>query len=246
MQKDLKESELYPAERTKKDSWMSWVSFLLVLAILFCSFLFLRNVWTTCFGGVVVDGSSMNNTFIDGEKLLMRYTSSGAKPKRGDVIVVDARPYQQGGAKEQYVKDGDKVEADFLIKRLIGIEGDVVRWNEDTDSLYIRYAGQDEFVLLDEPYATYKGGVEKYTFGDTTNGNVTDYVVGEGEIFFLGDNRNISMDSRYNEGMSHLDSLYKESDIHGIVPPWAIENREFLTKIFFWREVWAKTDEGKI
>jgi signal peptidase I len=195
----------------------------------------LRNVWTTCFGGVVVDGSSMNNTFIDGEKLLMRYTSSGAKPKRGDVIVVDARPYQQGGAKEQYVKDGDKVEADFLIKRLIGIEGDVVRWNEDTDSLYIRYAGQDEFVLLDEPYATYKGGVEKYTFGDTTNGNVTDYVVGEGEIFFLGDNRNNSVDSRYGiTHGSHLSNrLYKAEDIFGIVPQWSIDNQGILEKIFF-------------
>ena len=64
--------------------------------------------------------------------------------------------------------------------------------------------------------------------------------MGEGEIFFLGDNRNISMDSRYKEDMSHLDRLYKETDIYGIVPQWAIDKQEDLEKIFFWRELLAK------
>ena len=237
MQKDLKDSELYPNEWKKKESWTSWVSFLLVLAILLCAFFCVRDFWTTSFGGVVVDGSSMNDTFVDGEKLLMRYTSSGAKAERGDVIVVDARPYQKGGSKSDRVKEGDKVDADFLIKRLIAIEGDTVRWNETDDTLYIRYKGKSEFVPLKEDYATYKGGVEKYTFGTTSSGNVTDYEVGKGEIFFLGDNRNNSIDSRYKiaekSNGSHLTCLYEESDIYGIVPEWAIANRNVLEKIFF-------------
>ena len=56
-----------------------------------------------------------------------------------------------------------------------------------------------------------------------------------GEIFFLGDNRLNSCDSRYQEyGGSHLkDKLYKATDVYGVVPEWALEHQEILAKIFF-------------
>ena len=91
----------------------------------------------------------------------------------------------------------------------------------------VRYAGTSEYVKLNEDYARYTNAQE-YDFQ-------TEYVVGEGEIFFLGDNRNVSMDSRYNEGYSHLKGLYKQSDIYGVVPEWAIEHKDVLENIFFWR-----------
>ena len=60
-----------------------------------------------------------------------------------------------------------------------------------------------------------------------------EYEVGEGEIFFLGDNTRNSIDSRYKQGASHLDGLYKKTDIYGIVPQWSIDHRAFL-------EIWTK------
>ena len=44
-----------------------------------------------------------------------------------------------------------------------------------------------------------------------------EYTVGKDEIFFLGDNRCNSLDSRYQEGFSALsDRLYKEEDVFAI------------------------------
>ncbi len=216
MQKDLRESQLYISKKGEKGSW---VPFLLVLALIFTVFFSIRN-WLTNFKGVEVLGNSMNDTIFEGEKLLMKLTSSGEKAERGDIIVVDVRGYSDS---DKVKLNEDFGETKFLIKRLIAIEGDVVRCKDGEVS--IQYGGKGEFKKLNEPYAKY---IDKssYDFKE-------DYVVGEGEIFFLGDNRQDSKDSRYNESQgSHLTCLYKESDIYGIVPEWAIEHREILEKIF--------------
>ncbi len=218
MHKDLSQSQLYIEKKGEKSSW---VPFLLLLVLIFSVFLNLRYYWVSTFGGVVVEGHSMDDTLFDGEKLLMKFTSSGATAKRGDIIVVDVRGYS-GSDK---VKDNeDFKDTNFLIKRLIAVEGDVVRCKDGEIS--IQYGGAGEFKTLHEPYAKYlnKGN---YDFKK-------EYVVGKDEIFFLGDNRDNSIDSRYNEtDGSHLNCLYLEKDIYGVVPEWAIEHREILEFIFF-------------
>ena len=200
MQKDFRNSRLYREKMVKEGSL---ASFFLVLLVLFTAFFSFRSYWETHFGGVVVDGSSMCRTLSDGDELLMRYTSSGAKAKRGDVIVVDVRGYEECKPTE------------FLIKRLIAIEGDKVKCEDGVISIW--YAGEQGYEVLDE---------SAYDFDE--------YTVGEGEVFFLGDNRNVSIDSRFHEyGGSRLNCLYKERDIYGVVPDWAIKNRKLLEKIFF-------------
>ena len=76
------------------------------------------------------------------------------------------------------------------------------------------------------------------TLGINTNeeDDFEEYEVGEGEIFFLGDNRQNSLDSRYKEeyGGSHLSNgLYKAEDIYGVVPDWAIAYKTPLEWLFF-------------
>ena len=113
---------------------------------------------------------------------------------------------------------------EYIIKRLIAMEGDKVRCTDG--QVEICYAGTTEYVVLEETYAYYFRPMEEYDFAE--------YLVGEGEIFFLGDNRNNSMDSRYNEGYSHLkDSLYTFDEIYGIVPDWAVKYRKVFDFLLF-------------
>ena len=146
----------------------------------------------------------------------MRYVEDGEGIERGDIIVVSVGGYEECSS----------ITGGYLIKRLIAIEGDKVKCEDGQIS--ICYAGTNEYVPLPEPYAYYTNA-ENYDFQEQ------EYEVGEGEIFFLGDNRNNSCDSRYKEwGGSHLKGkLYKATDVYGVVPEWAIKYSETLEKIFF-------------
>ena len=210
--KNLADSDLYESRFHSKERKSNSRFFLCVLGLLIV-FTGLKIFWVQNFGGIVVDGASMRKTLSDGDKLLVRYMKDGVVANRGDVIIVDTRDYPECG------------NTDFLIKRLIAIEGDKVKCEDG--KLYICYAGQSEYTYLEENYAYYSENKLDYDFQE--------YVVGEGEIFFLGDNRQNSRDSRYGLiGGSHLDnSLYKAKDIYGVVPNWAIENKGILELLFF-------------
>ena len=186
------------------------------LAIMLLAVISFRIYWGQTYAGVIVDGVSMNQTLYNGEKLLMRKASERESAKRGDIIVVYVGDYPEC----------EDVASDYLIKRLIAVEGDKVKCQDG--QLFIWYAGETGYVPLDEPYAYYSSSQAKLNY------DFNEYVVGKDEIFFIGDNRNNSRDSRYQEpGGSHLTHLYKQKDIYGVVPTWALENQKILEKIFF-------------
>jgi len=116
---------------------------------------------------VVVSGSSMNPTLIDGDYLLLLSSPLYNSPKYGDIIVASKDSFENG---------------EPIIKRVIAVEGQTVDIDFATGTVYVDGAA------LEEDY------ISGATTSD--EGMKFPLVVEEGCVFVLGDNRGISWDSR--------------------------------------------------
>ncbi len=204
---NLPERPLMLNQRKKKSPLVVFFSVLagLLLVVLLAFAIF--NVWVkrTCFV-VEVSGSSMLNTVQDGDLLYAK--KGGEDARRGDVIIISVKNYSQ--------ENGYQFSGDYIIKRLIAVEGDTVACENGVIS--IKYAGEEEFTTLSEPYAN--GATPDFDFGKMK-------LVEEGEIFFLGDNRGNSYDS------GEIGCL-KADDVVGVVPEWSINMKSFIS---FWAKM---------
>ena len=116
----------------------------------------------------VVDGESMMNTLMDGESLIVNKLSYKlGSPDRFDIVVF--YPY------------GREDKEDYYVKRIIGLPGEKVQ-----------IIGSDIYIndeILEEHY-----GKDPISDPGIFKEPVT---LGEDEFFVLGDNREISEDSRF-------------------------------------------------
>lgn len=116
----------------------------------------------------IVSGASMETTFSSGQYLIVDQVSYRFdEPKRGDVIIF------------RYPKDPSK----FFIKRIIGIPGDTIDIKGNVVTL----------TNTDHPEGSVL--VEPYIHAMAPNTTLTE-VLGSGEYFVMGDNRDASSDSR--------------------------------------------------
>lgn len=196
-------------QRKKRSPLFVAGSVLLCIVVLALLLFAVFNIWVhkECFL-VEVSGDSMLNTVEDGDLLYVRE----GKAERGDVVIISVKDYRG--------EDGLHFSGDFIIKRLIAVEGDTVRW--ENGKISIKYAGAENFILLDEDYVR----------GPTPNFELekSEVTVGEGQIFFLGDNRGNSYDS------TEIGCLYAR-DIVGVVPGWSLKIKSFTT---FWESMRTK------
>ena len=117
---------------------------------------------------VVVSGPSMMQTLQDGDRLILISNMFYTNPKYGDIVVASKDSFKNG---------------EPIIKRVIATEGQKVDIDFQNGIVYV------DGVALQEDY------INNLT---TTQGGVQfPLVVEEGCVFALGDNRGISMDSRY-------------------------------------------------
>jgi len=197
----------------KSSAW-EWIKSFAVALVLF---LIIRTFVANTF---VIISSSMENTLLVGDLLLVNRAAIGSqipgttmripgysRPERGDVLVFD--PHHEVDMK--------------LVKRLMGLPGDTLEMRSK------RLSRNGE--ALDEPYVQYfdesgnpgssdmqwqldylAPGVDKESYGPRRD-DWGPIVVPEGHYFMLGDNRDLSLDSRY----------------WGPLAAWRIEGRVILT-----------------
>lgn len=115
-----------------------------------------------------IPSESMQPTLAVGDRLVVEKLSYDVhRPRRGDIVVFKAPP----ALIEQTLKDD-------LIKRVIGIPGDVIEIKHGKVSV--------NGLTVDEPYLAERGD---YGYGPVT--------IPPDQYFVLGDNREHSYDSRY-------------------------------------------------
>lgn len=144
---------------------------------------------------VIVSGPSMNRTLLDGDYLLLLSHTFYWTPKQGDIIVASKDSFDNG---------------EPIVKRVIATEGQQVDIDFKTGVVSV------DGVALEEPYVN--------TPTNTFEGVTFPIVVDDGCVFVMGDNRNVSKDSRSPE-IGQIDC------------------REILGKAIFL--IWPGSDRGK-
>ena len=124
---------------------------------------------------VVVSGSSMYDTLIHGDLLLLLSNTIYTEPEQGDIVVISKNSFDNGSA---------------IVKRIIATEGQLVDIDFSAGIVYV------DGEALEEPYT--------FTPTNTTGGMIFPLKVSDGCVFVMGDNRNSSRDSRYPE-IGHVD-----------------------------------------
>lgn len=184
-----------------------------VIIVFFCVLLILELSFNALFSGIYVVDKSMTPT-LTGAQAANRsggdfiYIDKSAKPDYGDIVVV----YRETG-------DGTKGN---IIKRVVAFGGDTV----EIINGVLKVNGE----VVDESYLD-----SHYNTPDDAYNSFGEHTVAEGCMFLLGDNRNVSSDSR--QGID-----YPQKNLVGVVPEWSIKLKSLTTKFytFFNFTLWGK------
>lgn len=125
----------------------------------------------------IVKQTSMLNTLQPNDYLIMykRAYSGDKTPERGDIVIFESNLINEETGKDKW-----------LIKRVIGLPGDTIEIIDD--QLYLNGEKYEEDYLAD--------GIT--TVGDAVGEGET-FTVPADQYFCMGDNRVVSIDSRYEE-----------------------------------------------
>ena len=158
-------------EKKQEPEKLNWKqSIVLYLHDIVYMFVVLVFVLLLVFRVVIVSGTSMNMTLLDGDYLLLLSNTIYHDPKAGDIVVVSKDSFDNGTP---------------IVKRIIATEGQTIDIDFATGTVTV------DGVILEEDYinnlTTTRGGME------------FPLTVEEGCVFAMGDNRMVSRDSRYPE-----------------------------------------------
>ena len=192
----------------QKPSYLN--SILNIIIVIFLGIFILELIFNSIYTNIYVKGSSMMPTLNGapsiGEDSVLEggdyiFVNTRAKPDYSDIVVVKTSNAQ-----------GETYD---IIKRVVALGGDTVKIVEGR--LFIKYKGKTEFIEVEETYVLPE-------YNDSYN-NYEEHLVEEDCMFLLGDNRNISEDSR-RKGDFHISSLV------GVVPDWSLKYKSTITSIY--------------
>ena len=157
--------EMREKKPEKKPDWKK--TLVLYLHDLVYMIVGLMLVFLLLFRVIVVSGSSMYDTLIDGDYLLLLSNVFYQEPEYGDIIVVSKESFDSGVP---------------IIKRVIATEGQTVDIDFEAGIVYV------DGEALQEDYT--------YTPTNVQEGMTFPLTLQDDCVFAMGDNRNGSLDSR--------------------------------------------------
>ena len=119
---------------------------------------------------IVVSGDSMYSTLLDGDYLLLLSNLFYRQPEAGDIIVISKETFDNGAP---------------IVKRVIATEGQTVDIDFEAGDVFV------DGVRLQEDYIN--------NLTHHSRGVEFPLTVEEDCLFVMGDNRGVSLDSRYSE-----------------------------------------------
>ncbi len=178
--KEYRDSEEEEKEKPFENAvdWVCSIVFTAAAVILINLFLF---------RAITVDGTSMCDTLQDKDVVIT--TNLVFEPKFGDVVVIES---------DKLIHSETGLYGEPIIKRVIGEEGDTIRFDLETGDVYRNGEKLSEDYILGPTNQSHRGWVE----------SGVDYVVPENCVFVLGDNRIVSHDSRDLNLIGFVDKKY--------------------------------------
>lgn len=167
---DAFEAEASKGEEQKPSLSKEIIEWLEIFAVAMVAVVF---IFSLIFRVATIDGTSMLDTLHAGDKVII--SNINYEPRQGDIVVIsrNIRNAVDLNAKEP------------IIKRVIAVGGETVNIDFESGTVYV-----DGKALQ-----------EKYISTPTTRKHEVDFpvYVPEGYIFVLGDNREVSLDSRSSQ-----------------------------------------------
>lgn len=131
-------------------------------------------MFTFLFRVACVYGQSMQNTLFENDRLIVSHMFY--KAKAGDIVVANS-----------------DVLDETIVKRVVGVSGQKVVIDEKLGKVTV------DGKTIDESYLKYSGSFDKNRFDDkdyNSKNKDYEYIVPNGYVFLMGDNRDGSTDSR--------------------------------------------------
>lgn len=138
----------------------------------------------------VVNGESMYPTFLSDDILLINQLNY--EPACGDIVLIDVPE--------------NTLLGEYIVKRIIAVEGDTISLDYGSNSVFLNGS------KVPEPYINFDPNDPMEPLESDSN---VSYQVPPGTVFVMGDNRNVSLDSRSDLlGMVETENIIGKVCLH--------------------------------